>query len=277
VSEQTVDLNRALEVAVQAAREAGAILLEESKRPLTISYKGDVDLVTQADVSSERAIAARLREAFPEHRIVGEELGNEGARDGASRYRWLVDPLDGTTNFAHGFPVFAVSIGLMEDDEPVAGAIYHPSADEMFSAKRGGGAFLNGNPIHVSAVARLSESLVGTGFPTHLRSETPNLRYYWEFTLRSHGVRRAGAAALDLCSVACGRFEAFWEFGLKPWDTAAGILLVREAGGRVTDFEGRPFHPGDRIMIATNGLIHEEMCAVAREIAAESAPARARE
>jgi myo-inositol-1(or 4)-monophosphatase len=269
VSQQTIDLDQALKVSVQAAREAGAILLEESKRPQKVSYKGDVDLVTQADVRSERSIAARLREAFPDHRIVGEELGDEGAKEEASRYRWLVDPLDGTTNFAHGFPVFAVSIGLLENDEPVVGAVYHPSTDEMFSARRGGGAFLNDQPIHVSSVTRLAGSLMGTGFPTHKRSETPNLRYYWEFTLRSHGVRRAGAAALDLCSVACGRFEAFWEFGLKPWDTAAGILLVREAGGRVTDFDGRPYHPGDRILTASNGLIHEEMCGVARQIAAE--------
>lgn len=268
MSTQTVDIDRALKVALQAAQEAGAILLEESQEPTKISYKGDVDLVTQADVRSERAIAARLREAFPDHRIVGEEFGSEGATDQTSRYRWLIDPLDGTTNFAHGFPIYAVSIGLLEEDEPAVGVIYHPPTNEMFSAARGAGAYLNGTPIHVSRVARLADSLLGTGFPTHNRSETPNLRYYWEYTLRSHGVRRAGAAALDLCSVACGRYEAFWEFGLKPWDTAAGILLVREAGGQVTDFDGQPYHPGDRIMMATNGLIHEEVCGVAREIMA---------
>jgi myo-inositol-1(or 4)-monophosphatase len=268
VNPQAVDLALALEVALGVAREAGAILLEESKSPQRVSYKGEVDLVTQADLRSERAIAARLREAFPDHRIVGEEMGEEGAHDGSSRYRWLVDPLDGTTNFAHGFPVYAVSIGLLEDGEPVAGVVFHPSANEMFSAKRGSGAWLNGHPIHVSRIASLSASLLGTGFPTHKRSESPNLRYYGEFTLRSHGVRRAGAAALDLCSVACGRYEAFWEFGLKPWDTAAGILLVREAGGRATDFNGQPYHPGDRILLASNGLIHDEMSAVALEIAA---------
>ncbi|HVB98607.1 MAG TPA: inositol monophosphatase family protein [Candidatus Dormibacteraeota bacterium] len=267
MNQETIDLDRALAVALEAAREAGAILLEESKGPQKISYKGDVDLVTQADVRSERLITARLRAAFPDHRIVGEELGETVEAEGASRYRWLVDPLDGTTNFAHGFPVFAVSIGLLEEDEPVVGVVYHPSADEMFSARRGGGARLNGEPIHVSQVDRLAAGLLGTGFPTHKRSETPNMRYYWEYTLRSHGVRRAGAAALDLCSVACGRFEAFWEFGLKPWDTAAGILLVREAGGLVTDFDGHPYHPGDRILLASNALIHEEMCGVAREIA----------
>jgi myo-inositol-1(or 4)-monophosphatase len=268
VNPQAVDLDLALEVALAAAREAGAILLDEAKSPQSVSYKGEVDLVTQADLRSERAIAARLREAFPDHRIVGEEMGEEGAHDGSSRYRWLVDPLDGTTNFAHGFPVYAVSIALLEDDEPVAGVVSHPSANEMFSAKRGSGAWLNGRPIHVSGIASLSASLLGTGFPTHKRSESPNLRYYGEFTLRSHGVRRAGAAALDLCSVACGRYEAFWEFGLKPWDTAAGILLVREAGGRATDFNVQPYHPGDRILLASNGLIHDEMSAVAREIAA---------
>ncbi len=267
MSQETIDLDHALKVALEAAREAGAILIEESKGPQKISYKGDVDLVTQADVRSEKSITARLRAAFPDHRIVGEELGEQDEAEASSRYRWLVDPLDGTTNFAHGFPVFAVSIGLLEDGEPVVGVVYHPSSDEMFSASRGGGACLNGKPMHVSPVARLDSSLLGTGFPTHNRAETPNMRYYWEYTLRSHGVRRAGAAALDLCSVACGRFEAFWEFNLKPWDTAAGILLVREAGGRVTDFDGKPYHPGDRVLVASNGLIHEEMCAVAREIA----------
>lgn len=267
---QSVELDHALEVALGAAREAGAILLEESRSPQRLSYKGEVDLVTQADLRSEQAIAVRLRAAFPDHRILGEEMGEEGAHDGPARYRWLVDPLDGTTNFAHGFPVYAVSIGLLDEGEPVVGVVFHPAANEMFSARRGGGACLNGDPIHVSRIASLSTSLLGTGFPTHKRSESPNLRYYGEFTLRSHGVRRAGAAALDLCAVACGRYEAFWEFGLKPWDTAAGILLVREAGGRATDFDGQPYHPGDRILLASNGLIHEEMRAVAREISAAS-------
>ena len=267
-TKDALDPERAVSVAVEAAREAGALLLEEFSRPQEIRYKGEVDLVTAADVRSEHAITTRMREAFPNHLIIGEELGEQKARSGEARYRWYIDPLDGTTNFAHGFPVFAVSLGLLDGDQPVAGVVYNPVLDEMFSAIRGRGAQLNGDPIRVSPVKRLSESLLGTGFPTRKRLSNPNIRYYWEYTLRSHGVRRAGAAALDLCSVACGRFEAFWEFGLKPWDTAAGMLLVEEAGGRVTDFQEKPYHPGDREIVASNGLIHDELCRVGREIAA---------
>lgn len=274
MSETTLDADHVLATAAAAAREAGAILLEEFRHPQKIEYKGEVDIVTQADLRSERLITARLREAFPEYSILGEEMG-EQARAGA-RYCWCVDPLDGTTNFAHGFPVFAVSIGLLEDGEPVAGAVFNPVADELFTALRGGGAWLNDRPIHVSATPDLAVSLLGTGFPSHKRSQNPNIRFYWEFTLRSHGVRRAGSAALDLCSVACGRFDAFWEFGLKPWDTAAGILLVREAGGQTSDFAGRPYRPGDRELVASNGRIHEEFCRVAREIAARLGPAESR-
>lgn len=263
-----LDLGRVVAVASRAAREAGAIQLEELRRPRQIGYKSEVDLVTRADVRSERAIVARLRRAFPDHRIVGEELGEQETANAGARYLWYVDPLDGTTNFAHRFPVFAVSLGLMEDGQPVAGVVYHPVARELFTAIRGRGARLNRKPIHVSRVPRLGESLLGTGFPVRKRSANPNIRYYWEFTLRSHGVRRAGAAALDLCAVACGRFEAFWEFGLKPWDTAAGILIVEEAGGKVSDFHGNPYHPGDHELVATNSLIHEEFCRVAAEIAA---------
>ncbi len=265
---KSLDLEHAVSVATRAAREAGAVLLKESRRPQQIGYKGEVDLVTQADVRSERLITARLRRAFPDHRILGEELGLQEARRSGARHIWYVDPLDGTTNFAHGFPVFAVSLGLVEDERPVAGVVYNPVLDEMLTAIRGGGAKLNGRPIHVSSVRRLGESLLGTGFPVKKRSANPNIRYYWEYTLRSHGVRRAGAAAIDLCSVATGRFEAFWEFGLKPWDTAAGILLVEEAGGKVTDFNGNPYHPGDHELVASNGLVHEEFCRVGREIAA---------
>ncbi|HEV2386901.1 MAG TPA: inositol monophosphatase family protein [Candidatus Acidoferrales bacterium] len=263
-----LDPDRALAAAAAAAREAGAILLEEFRHPQRIEYKGEADIVTQADLRSERAIVARLRQAFPDHAIVGEELGEQAAAAGA-RYCWSVDPLDGTTNFAHGFPVFAVSIGLLEDGQPLLGAVYSPAADELFTALRGRGAQLNGRPIRVSVVPQLATSLLGTGFPSHKRQQNPNIHFYWEFTLRSHGVRRAGAAALDLCSVACGRFDGFWEFGLKPWDTAAGVLLVREAGGQASDFAGRPYRPGDRELVASNGLIHEEFCRVGREIAAK--------
>ncbi|HKV27035.1 MAG TPA: inositol monophosphatase family protein [Candidatus Acidoferrales bacterium] len=259
-----------LEVAVAAAKEAGAIIIEAASRPKNISYKGEVDLVTETDKKSEAAILARLRHHFPGHAIVAEETGASGA-DASAKYKWYVDPLDGTTNFAHGYPVFAVSIALLEDGEPLIGAVYNPMTREMFRAIRNEGAYRADTRIHVSSVENLSKSLLATGFPSHKRVQNPNIHYYWEFTLRSHGVRRAGSAALDLCSVACGQFEGFWEFGLKPWDTAAGILLVSEAGGKVSNFMGGRYHPGDRELLASNGLIHSEMQAIAAQVAAQPA------
>jgi myo-inositol-1(or 4)-monophosphatase len=263
-----------LAVAVEAAREAGEILVAEHSRPQTISYKGDVDIVTETDKKSEAAIVARLRTHFPKHAIVAEEGGGGTADQNAaksSRYCWYVDPLDGTTNFAHGYPCFAVSIALLEEGEPLVAAILNPILNELFTATRGEGSFLNQKRIHVSQIQTISKSLLATGFPSQKRSSNPNIHYYWEFTLRSHGVRRAGSAALDLCSVACGRFDAFWEFGLKSWDSAAGILLVREAGGSVTDFAGQPYHVGDRELIASNGLIHDEMRKIVADVAERAA------
>ena len=258
-------MSRYLEVAIEAAREGGRILREEFARPAQVSYKGDVDLVTQADKRSEEAVVRKLRREFPGHAIVAEEGSGSESN---SPFRWHVDPLDGTTNFAHKFPAFAVSIGLEEAGELVAGVVLNPCNNELFSAARGEGAHLNGQPIHVSQADRLAVSLLGTGFPTHKRMQNPNIHFYWQFTLASHGVRRVGAAALDLCMVACGRLDGFWEFGLKSWDTAAGALLVREAGGRVTDFEGGPFKPGDYVCVASNGEIHEEMQQMAARITA---------
>jgi myo-inositol-1(or 4)-monophosphatase len=253
-----------LEVAVETALEAGKILAEESERPADISYKGDVDLVTQADRRSEQAIVKRLGREFPEHAILAEEGSGHESK---SHYRWYVDPLDGTTNFAHGYPCFAVSIGLAEDDQMVAGVVHNPMSRELFAAERGKGATLNGKKIRVSQIDRLARSLLVTGFPTHKRTQNPNIYYYWDFTLKSHGVRRDGSAALDLAAVAAGRFEGFWEFGLNPWDTAAGVLLVEEAGGRVTDFDGQPYRLGGPVLLASNGLVHEEMERVAAEVA----------
>jgi myo-inositol-1(or 4)-monophosphatase len=258
-------MNQFLEVAVDAAREAGALLLAESDRPKKITYKGEVDIVTESDRRSEAIVVGRLRRYFPQHEIVAEE--GSGGSLGKARYRWHVDPLDGTTNFAHGYPCFAVSIGLLEDGEPIVGAVFNPVSDEMFTAIRGEGAYLNQKRIHVSPIETLATSLLCTGFPPDQRHQQTNIAYYAGYTLRSHGVRRDGSAALDLCSVACGRFEAFWEFGLKSWDTAAGMLLVKEAGGMVTDFPGRSYHPGDRELLASNGRIHSEMQAVAADIA----------
>jgi myo-inositol-1(or 4)-monophosphatase len=253
-------MSQFLEVAIETAREAGAILRHEFDRPKQISYKGEVDIVTESDRRSEALIIARLRKHFPDHAIIAEEGGGGGV---GAKYCWHVDPLDGTTNFAHGYPCFAVSIGLAEDGQPIAGAVFNPVSEELFTAARGEGAYLNGKPIRVSAIEKLATSLVATGFPTHHRKRSANINYYWEYTLRSHGVRRDGSAALDLCSVACGRFDAFWEFGLKSWDTAAGVLLVLEAGGKVSDLSGGPYLLGGPQMLASNGRIHGEMQEVA--------------
>ena len=254
-----------LEIAVETARQAGKILREEFDRPLQISYKGDVDLVTQADRKSEAAIVERLNKYFPDHAIAAEEgTGHESAS--GSEYRWHVDPLDGTTNFAHGYPCFCVSIALAHRDEVLVGVVFNPYYDELFSAARGQGATLNGTRIEASKAKTLATSLLCTGFPVHKRLANPNIHYYWDFTLRSHGVRRDGSAALDLACVACGRFDGFWEFGLNKWDTAAGALLVEEAGGKVSDFEGAAYRLGGPVILATNGAIHEEMRQAAWEI-----------
>ncbi len=254
-----------LAIAESIAREAGTLLRDYYHRGVSAEYKGDVDIVTEADRASEKLIVSRLGEALPTHGIYGEE----GTRSGLdAEYRWYVDPLDGTTNFAHGFPVFAVVMGCErrasglkpdEDGEMVAGVIYDPLRDEMFSAARGEGAFLNGKPIHVSNAKLLQESLIATGFPSQKRHESPNVHFYQEFTLRSHGVRRAGAAAIDLAYVACGRLEGYWEFQLNSWDTSAGYLLVEEAGGRITHFDGSKFTLDSREVLATNGHIAAEM------------------
>ncbi len=250
------------------AREAGALLREFYHRGVRAEFKGDVDIVTEADRASETLIVERLKAALPSHGVYGEE----GARSGLdAEYRWYIDPLDGTTNFAHGFPVFAVVMGCErrhaglkaeEDGEMVAGVIYDPLRDEMFAAERGGGAFLNGARIQVSGAKLLQESLIATGFPSQKRHASPNVHFYQEFTLRSHGVRRAGAAAIDLAYVACGRLDGYWEFQLNPWDTSAGYLLVEEAGGAVTHFDGGRFTLDSREVLATNGLIAGEMQAL---------------
>lgn len=257
-----------LEAAVEIAREAGAILREGFERPKTITYKGEVDLVTESDRRSEELVVSRLKKRFPDHGIVAEE--GSGAAT-STKYCWHVDPLDGTTNFAHGYPCFAVSIGLVEDGKPIVGVVFNPVANELFTAVRGEGAFLNEKRIRVSPVEKLANSLVATGFPTHLRKKSSNMEYYWQFTLRTHGVRRDGSASLDLCSVACGRFDAYWEFGLSSWDTAAGILLVEEAGGTVSDLAGQPYRLGGPSLISSNGRIHAELQEVAGSIAARVA------
>jgi myo-inositol-1(or 4)-monophosphatase len=237
----------------QIAREAGALLMDYFRKRVKIEYKGEADLVTVADRNSETLIRERISQLWPTHDILGEE---GGLCDTGSDYRWYVDPLDGTTNFAHGFPVFCVSMALEHKGQRVAGVIYDPTRDELFSAERGSGAYLNQQRIHVSSTANLAESLIATGFPSHKRHKNPNIFFYHQITLHTHGVRRAGSAALDLCNVACGRFDGFWEFNLKPWDTAAGVLVVQEAGGRVTDFRGNAFQLDSHETLASNGLVH---------------------
>jgi myo-inositol-1(or 4)-monophosphatase len=253
-----------LEAAIEIAREAGTVLREEFARPPDIVYKGDFDLVTQADRRSEDVIVARLQKYFPDHAIAAEE---GTGRDTASEFCWHVDPLDGTTNFAHGYPCFAVSIALERAGTLLAGVVYNPIYEELFAAARGEGATFNGKKMHVSKNATLGTSLLCTGFPNLKRHAHPNIHYYWDFTLRSHGVRRDGSAALDLAYIAAGRFDGFWEFGLKPWDTAAGVLLVEEAGGKVSDLEGAPYRLGGASILASNGLIHAEMEHIAADIA----------
>src|SRR5207244_13605638 len=201
-------------------------------------------------------IRDRICAKWPGHDVLGEE---EGLHDTGSAYRWYVDPLDGTTNFAHGFPVFCVAMALQHNNETIAGVCYDPTRNEMFAAELGKGAYLNERPIHVSKTVGLAESLVATGFPSHKRHKNPNIHFYHQITLRSHGVRRAGSAALDLCCVACGRYDAFWEFNLNSWDTAAGVLLVEEAGGKVTNFAAGPFTIDSREVLASNALLHNEL------------------
>jgi len=261
--------NTYLEVAIEVAQEAGKVLREESERPPSISYKGDFDLVTQADRRSEALIVSRLQKYFPDHAVAAEE---GTGKDTASEYRWHVDPLDGTTNFAHGYPCFCVSMALARKGELLLGVIYNPIYNELFSAARGDGASFNGKQIHCSNVAALKSSLLCTGFPNHNRQSLPNIYLYRDFTLRSHGVRRDGSAALDLAYVAMGRFDSFWEFGLNPWDTAAGVLIVEEAGGKITDLQGQPYKLGGPSILASNGLIHEEMVKVAAEITEHTLP-----
>jgi len=249
--------------ATTIARDAGRLLMPFFERRIGFEYKGDVDLVTEADRASERFIVSRLRATWPDHDIVAEE----GTRDThGGGFRWYVDPLDGTTNFAHGYPVFCVSMGLELEGQVIAGILYDPTRDELFTAEKGSGATLNGKAIHVSTTTTLAESILGTGFPSFKRHRNPNIHFYHQITLRSHGIRRAGSAALDLANVAAGRYDGFWEFNLNPWDTSAGVILVQEAGGTVTRFDGTPFRIDSKETMASNGIIHEELLRNFREI-----------
>jgi myo-inositol-1(or 4)-monophosphatase len=258
----TLEIANFLSVAWQAAAGAGSLIREQWQQPKSIDYKGAIDLVTSVDRESERRIVEVLRSNFPGHSILAEEetdrVGNQG------NHRWIIDPLDGTTNFAHGYPQFCVSVALEYDGEVILGLVYDPLRRECFRAVKGRGATLNGGPIHISGVSELDKALLATGFPYDQREKADYyLTFFKAFMTRSQGIRRDGSAALDLCYVACGRIDGFWELKLRPWDTAAGALIVEEAGGRVSDLSGNKFSIWGEETLASNGDVHEEMVSVA--------------
>src|SRR3954467_9651420 len=250
-----------LDTAIEVAQEAGQILM--AHRGVSFELKGDYDLVTAADRASEQLVVKRLREHYPDHGIVAEEGGRAEIN---AELRWYVDPLDGTTNFAHGYPLWNVTLALARRGEVIAGVVYDPLNRELFAAERGAGARLNGARIQVSAAQTLNDSLVSTGFPSRKRSQNVNIHFYYQLAMLTHGVRRGGSAAIDLAYTACGRLEAFWEFGLNPWDMAAGTLLVEEAGGKATGMRDEPLHLYGPHLLVDNGLIHDEMVTLFGEI-----------
>ena len=251
-----------LQTAIDAVRRAGEIQRQASRGTFEIRKKGTIDLVTEVDVAVERMIRALIAERYPDHDVLGEELGGPGEGE-RSRYCWICDPLDGTTNFAHGLPLFCSTIALEVDGELRVGAVYDPTRDELFTAIRGGGAFLNGEPIRVSNAATLIDSLLVTGFPYSVQEKLDEmLGLFGRFLSKARAVRRLRSAALDMCYVAAGRLDGFWEEGLNAWDIAGGVLIVQEAGGRITSLDGGPFVLRSGRIIASNGLLHEEMRAV---------------
>jgi myo-inositol-1(or 4)-monophosphatase len=250
--------NGLLQFAIASAKDAGSILLRQARDGFLIQYKAAVNLVTDADRAAEDAIVNAIRRSFPDHRVLAEERG--AVDPGESPYQWVIDPLDGTTNFAHGFPFYAVSIALEYAGQCVLGTVFDPVRNELFTAERGAGAFLNGQRIRVSGVENLDRSLLVTGFAYDIRDNpNNNLDHFARLSLRAQGVRRTGSAALDLCYVATGRFDGFWEVKLKPWDMAAGLVILEEGGGLVTSFQKHTFSIYGQELVATNGLIHDEL------------------
>jgi len=246
-------------VAIEAALKSGMFIKRSVGKVVMISYKGMDNIVTDVDKKAEGMIIAHIRKSFPDHAVLSEE---SPPRSSISQYKWIIDPLDGTTNFAHAFPFFAVSIALEKEGDVIMGVVYDPVRNELFYAERDGGAFLNKRRIFVSKTKRLSQSFLATGFSYGNKEKGKNVRHFRKFLMQSLAIRRAGSAALDLCYVACGRFDGFWEMNLYPWDSAAGIVIVREAGGLVTKFDGSAFTPYDRNVLATNTLIHSQMSKV---------------
>ena len=250
-----------LNFVVQVARDAGNVLVDRLGRALQVSNKGAIDLVTEADLASEKLIIERIRSHYPRHAILAEESGSsEDSRNpSAAEWKWIIDPLDGTTNYAHGYPCFCVSIGVERAGKLELGVVYDPMRNEMFAAERGQGATLNARPVRVSKVDDLGRAMLCTGFPYNVRERPDFARDFTNFTMHAQAVRRDGSAALDLAYIACGRFDGFWEDGLNPWDLAAGVLLIEEAGGKVTDFNGTALDIYSAKVMASNGLIHDSM------------------
>jgi myo-inositol-1(or 4)-monophosphatase len=256
-----------LATAVEIVLQAGAIQMARRESGFRIDKKGTIDLVTDVDLECERLCRAIIAERFPGHDVLAEELSSGPGELAASTHRWVFDPLDGTTNYAHGLPIFCASLALEIDGRAVAGAIFDPTRTELFTAERGHGAFLNGAPLRVSTATDLIDSLLVTGFPYDVHKQTGDLlQMFGAFLRRARAVRRLGSAALDLCYVAAGRFEGFWEQHLRPWDVAAGALIVTEAGGRITGMDGSPFDPAAAHLIASNGHVHDAMLDVIREV-----------
>jgi myo-inositol-1(or 4)-monophosphatase len=251
------DYRKELAFAKSTALKAGAILRKGKGKQRHVDYKGRVDLVTEYDIKSEKFITGEIARIFPTHSILAEESGQT---DNKPSHVWIVDPLDGTTNFAHDYPAYCVSIGLEVDGENVLGVVYDPVHDEMFHAVKGQGAYMNRTQIHVSNQNKLSRSLLATGFPYDIaETNEDNLDNFARMYKVAQGIRRGGSAALDLCYVACGRFDGFWELKLHPWDCAAGVVIVREAGGKVTDFAGKKYSIYGKYHLASNSRIHKQM------------------
>ena len=266
-----LELKNFLKIAIEAAKEAGRIQRERFGENFKIEHKGEINLVTEVDYQCEKAIIDIIKRDYPEHEILTEEAGSVkglppshspltkgGQMEG--KYKWIIDPLDGTTNYAHSYPCFCASIGLEIDGEVVTGAVYNPMLDELFTSVKGNGAYLNGKRIGVSKIADINKSLLATGFPYDIRdSKENNLNHFCNFAVRAQAIRRPGSAVLDLCYLAAGRFDGFWELKLYPWDMAASSLIVKEAGGMITNFRGGEFSIYKGEMLASNGLIHKEM------------------
>ena len=251
-----------LNFAIETAREAGHILMEKFGRITAVTKKGDINLVTEADLASERHIIERIKSYHPKHAVLAEESGEAIVIGGDQTWKWIVDPLDGTTNYAHGYPCFCVTLALEHDGEIVIGVTFDPTRDELFAAEAGRGSTLNGKPIRVSATEKLGDALIVTGFPYDFKQKPNFARHLTDFLFHSRGVRRDGSAAIDMAYVACGRFDGFWEEGLNPWDVAAGKLLIEEAGGLVTYYDGSKFSIYQPPICASNGAIHKQMLEV---------------